>query len=146
MGMVCLLAASGAVNALGDTLFPSESLAEGIRQDRSSTAHIFIKLRIWHPTLAVLTGVLCIVLAGECRQALGRPEVSRWASRLQGLVGLQLAFGFLNLILLAPVWAQIIHLLLADLLWIALVFLALHVWSFPPVPEGGTMSRIGQDA
>jgi hypothetical protein len=32
----------------------------------------------------------------------------------------------LNLLLLAPVWMQIVHLLLADLLWIALVVLCVH--------------------
>jgi len=30
----------------------------------------------------------------------------------------------LNLLLLAPIWMQIVHLLLADLLWISLVLLA----------------------
>jgi hypothetical protein len=32
--------------------------------------------------------------------------------------------GLLNAALLAPVWLQIVHLLLADLLWIALVLLS----------------------
>ena len=32
--------------------------------------------------------------------------------------------GLLNLVLLAPVWMQIVHLLLADAVWIALVLLA----------------------
>jgi len=32
--------------------------------------------------------------------------------------------GMINLGLLAPVWMQLVHLLLADLVWIALVLLA----------------------
>ena len=40
------------------------------------------------------------------------------------LVGLQFAAGLLNAALLAPVWLQLVHLLLADLLWLALVLLS----------------------
>jgi heme A synthase len=32
--------------------------------------------------------------------------------------------GVVNLLLLAPVWMQLVHLLLADLLWITLVLLS----------------------
>jgi cytochrome c oxidase assembly protein subunit 15 len=39
------------------------------------------------------------------------------------LVVLQLLVGVLNLALLTPIGMQILHLLLADLLWIALVVL-----------------------
>ena len=34
------------------------------------------------------------------------------------------ALGLLNVVLLAPTWMQLVHLLLADLLWLALVGLA----------------------
>ncbi|HZH31749.1 MAG TPA: COX15/CtaA family protein, partial [Pyrinomonadaceae bacterium] len=46
-----LVAVSGAVAALGDTLFPVNSLAEGIRQDLSPTAHFLVRLRVLHPLL-----------------------------------------------------------------------------------------------
>jgi heme A synthase len=36
----------------------------------------------------------------------------------------QLVAGFVNVLLLAPVWMQIVHLLLADTLWITYVLLA----------------------
>jgi heme A synthase len=42
-----------------------------------------------------------------------------------GLVVLQIAAGLLNVALLAPVWLQLLHLLLADGIWITLVLLAL---------------------
>jgi cytochrome c oxidase assembly protein subunit 15 len=41
--------------------------------------------------------------------------------------------------LLAPVWMQVVHLLLADLLWIAYVVLAVRALSLPltaPLKEG----------
>ena len=54
---IILVSASGAITALGDTLFPSGSLAEGVQQDFLPTAHFLIRLRIYHPVIAVLMGV-----------------------------------------------------------------------------------------
>jgi cytochrome c oxidase assembly protein subunit 15 len=41
-----------------------------------------------------------------------------------GLLGLQFVLGIADVLLLAPVWMQILHLLGADLYWVALVTLA----------------------
>ena len=46
---VLLTGASGAVAALGDTLYPSGSLAEGLRADLSATSHALIRLRVLAP-------------------------------------------------------------------------------------------------
>ena len=40
------------------------------------------------------------------------------------LVALQLAAGLANVYLLAPVWMQLVHLLLADAIWVAFVWFA----------------------
>src|SRR5262249_29715285 len=48
-----ILGVSGAVTALGGTLFPVTSLADGLKQDLSPTAHILIRLRFFHPLIAV---------------------------------------------------------------------------------------------
>ena len=54
-----------------------------------------------------------------------------------GLLGFQFALGLADVLLLAPVWMQIVHLLGADLYWVALVTLAaVVVW-----PEGGRTTR-----
>ena len=50
--------------------------------------------------------------------------VRRFAASLFFLVLVQFGVGLLNAALLAPVWLQIVHLLLADLLWLALVLLS----------------------
>jgi heme A synthase len=39
------------------------------------------------------------------------------------LAMIQLLAGLINVVLLAPVWMQLLHLLLADALWITLVLL-----------------------
>ncbi len=119
-----LLGASGAVTALGDTLFPASSLAQGMQQDFSPAASFLIRLRVIHPLIAVslavyVTGVA--VFAAKRRQS---AEVRRYATGLVALFFLQLGLGALNVYLLAPMWMQMIHLLTADLVWIGLVLLS----------------------
>ncbi|MGZ6164300.1 MAG: COX15/CtaA family protein [Myxococcaceae bacterium] len=118
-----VLGVSGAVAALGDTLFPARSLAEGFRQDVTGGAHVLLRLRVLHPLLAVAVGTL--LLATAAVSSLLRPgrSVRRTAFTLAGLVVLQLTAGLVNLALLAPVWLQLVHLLLADGVWLAAVLL-----------------------
>ncbi len=125
LGGVLILGASGALTALGDTLFPVNSLAEGIRQDFSPTAHFLLRLRLLHPTIAVIVGIYLIVLAGLVRLQIHRDDARRLARLLTIGVIVQLAAGLINVLLLAPVWMQLTHLFLADLLWILLVLITI---------------------
>lgn len=117
-----VVAVSGAIAALGDTLFPAASVASGMRQEFSQTASALQRLRVVHPVLAVVGGAILLATAVTAMRS-GR---SRMGPILAALVFLQLAAGVLNIALLAPVWMQILHLLLADLLWIALVVMMLE--------------------
>lgn len=130
-----VLGASGAVTALGDTLFPAGSLAEGIRQDLSPTAHFLIQLRVLHPLLAVGVGIALIALASVAR-GLRPAGAGPWLNgALIVAVVTQLAVGVINLLLLAPIPMQLIHLLLADLVWLALVLSAAATLAAPaPAP------------
>ena len=124
---------SGAVAALGDTLYPAQSILGGLAQDVSPTAHFLVQLRMAHPILA-LAGVLLVAFAaGRVLRATADGRARRTAWAVSGLALLQLALGLLNVVLLAPVWLQIVHLLLADLLWIAFVLLAVRTLSLPQV-------------
>ena len=60
------------------------------------------------------------------------PQGRRHATGVMGMVFVQLIAGAVNLALLAPVWMQIVHLLLADLLWIALVILLAEAFAERP--------------
>jgi heme A synthase len=115
---------SGAVAALGDTLFPAQSLGEALRADLSPTAHLLIRLRVLHPFVAVASATFLLWLAASVRRAGAGLAVSGWARAVIALALLQTAFGGLNVLLLAPVWMQVGHLLLADAVWIALVLFA----------------------
>jgi cytochrome c oxidase assembly protein subunit 15 len=58
------------------------------------------------------------------------------------LAGLQAALGGLNVLLLAPVWLQLVHLLVADLLWMALVLLAASVLAGPAPAPAAVEARV----
>jgi heme A synthase len=118
-----ILGVSGAVSALGATLFPVTSLAEGLNQDLSPTAHVLIRLRFFHPLIAIGVGGLLILTAFFARSRRSGNDVKRWSTALIALVLVQLGAGAINLLLHAPIWLQLVHLLLSDLVWIALVLL-----------------------
>ncbi len=105
-------------------MFPARSLAQGLAADVSATASGLIRLRVVHPVLAVLVGGGVLALAG--RLAAGGRETARLAAWLRIAILVQWAAGAVNIVLLAPVWMQILHLLLADLAWILLVLLGLQ--------------------
>lgn len=128
------LGASGAVTALGDTLFPPASLADGLRDDLSPAAHFLVRLRVWHPLLAVIGGALIVYLAQHLRASLGMKGVGRWATVLTVAYVAQLAVGALNLFLLAPVPIQLTHLVLADVVWMALVMMSAHALAAADAP------------
>ena len=115
---------TGAVAALGDTLFPAPSFAAGLAQEFAPATHLLLRLRIAHPPLAVLVGFFLLYAASSAVRARPTRAVKRMAAAVAGMALLQLAGGALNVALAAPVWMQIVHLLLANLLWIALVLLA----------------------
>lgn len=121
MVLVILIGTSGAITALGDTLFPIESLAQGIEQDFSSTANILIRLRIWHPVLAIFSGLYIIFAVLLISTSNEWKTDGIFAKVLVGLFLIQLTAGLINLFLLAPIPMQLIHLLLADLVWISLI-------------------------
>jgi heme A synthase len=121
--MTLLLGASGGIAALGDTLFPVTTFAEGLAQDFDMTANVLLRLRVLHPVIAIVTGIVMVVVSQVIAQ-MNPVAGTRKASRvlLAAYVG-QLALGTINMVLLAPIPIQLLHLLLADVIWIAFVVL-----------------------
>jgi len=124
LGAVLLAGITGAIAALGDTLYPATSFAAGLRDELSGNAAVLLRLRLVHPFAAIGAGALLLVVARAALRARPDERVRRAALAIAGMVALELAAGALNVLLLAPVWLQLVHLLLADLLWISLVLLA----------------------
>ena len=124
--LALLVSVTGAVTALGDTLFPASSLAEGLRQDLSGAASFLVRLRVLHPALAILSAAYFVAVSITVLRSHPRPLLLRISMLTIGLVVAQLGAGSVNVLLLAPVPMQITHLLLANLVWIALVLLAVE--------------------
>ena len=125
-----LAGVSGAVAALGDTLFPAASHAEGLAQSLSPASHVLLRLRALHPLIAIGAGASLMLVAprlgaadDRLAQRLGRATLILAATQMLG--------GIVNVLLLAPVWMQIVHLLLADLLWIVFVLLGAQALGAP---------------
>ena len=127
MAMVAMLAvaATGAIVALGDTLFPHASLAEGLSADFDPTAHFLIRLRIWHPILAATVALYLFWLAWRHPVFSGEAQALPRQLVMMLIVG-QCALGVINLLLLAPLPLQMAHLLVSNLLWIPLVWAYLN--------------------
>jgi heme A synthase len=121
-----LVSVTGAVTALGDTLFPASSLAEGMRQDIAAASSFLLRLRVLHPALAILAAGYFVYVAMSVLRSKPRPLTAQIATAVLVLAAAQLSAGAINLTLLAPVWMQLVHLFLADLLWLSLVLLVVE--------------------
>jgi cytochrome c oxidase assembly protein subunit 15 len=119
--LALLVSVTGAIAALGDTLYPAISLLQGVKDEFSQGAPALLRLRLFHPVFACLAGAYLLWMAS----ALLRKQETPAAKALLGLVLVQLLAGLINVLLLAPVWMQLLHLGLGNLLWIALVVLLL---------------------
>jgi len=114
-----LIGVSGAVTALGDTLYPVHAIeAAGLPPDLSAAGRLLITLRIYHPWLAVI-GV--IGLSAWIRRA---GLAATFGALAVTTLTMQLVVGLANVVLRAPVWMQIVHLLVADVGWVLLVLVA----------------------
>ncbi len=74
---VALIGMTGAVTALGDTLFPVTSLADGLSQDSAPNAHFLIRLRVIHPIIAILVGLYSLNLDAATSSLFGRSGMDK---------------------------------------------------------------------
>jgi len=119
------VAVTGAITALGDTLYPKSAVGLG------EGATFLEQLRVVHPLVAIATA-LCVALAGAfVRARRPGPMTARLSRRLAALFVAQVLVGAFNVMLLAPVWMQLVHLLVADLVWITLVCAAAAAMAEP---------------
>jgi len=121
LAAMVVVGASGALTALGDTLFPAASLAAGLAQDLNPAAHLFVHLRVIHPVLAATTAAAIVVACGIVRALRPGRAVRAFSRAASALAVAQVGAGMLDILALAPVWMQLTHLVLADAVWIALV-------------------------
>lgn len=117
---VALLGADGGITALGDTLV----LTAGVSPAESPIVALLVRLRVLHPILAFAVFALVVVAIWQLRRRVSDPAVRRFGNLAGALFVAQLLIGALNVALKAPIWIQLLHLLVADLIWITLVLMA----------------------
>lgn len=114
---------TGSLAALGDTLFPAASLTQALSSDLSAKSAWLVRWRWTHPAIALLASVFLIwILVRAARRS------AHWDNRglsvlVLTLLAVQYVLGIMDVVLLAPVWLQVVHLLGADLFWCALIIL-----------------------
>jgi cytochrome c oxidase assembly protein subunit 15 len=134
LGAVLIVGVTGSLAALGDTLFPAQSLGAAMAQDFSSKSAWLIRWRWTHPTIAVVASVFFLWLVARAMQRSTHWNNPGLAMTVLALLAIQYALGVMNILLLAPIWMQVVHLLGADLLWTALIVLAARL-TLQPVEQ-----------
>jgi heme A synthase len=140
-GGMLILGASGGITALGDTLH----LTSGISAEESVLVAQLVALRVYHPLLAFVVGALVAAAALVAMRLRPNSWTDRMGRAVISIYLLQLVVGALNVALRAPVIMQLVHLLLADLIWIAMVILAAVAFAQPErvvsVKSGSALSK-----
>jgi cytochrome c oxidase assembly protein subunit 15 len=129
-----MVGATGALAALADTLFPSPTLRTGLAADFAANSPLLVRMRWMHPAAAVVA-LVCVLLLVRTG--------TRTARIVLGLVLLQFVLGISDVLLLAPTWMQVLHLLGADLYWVMLVVLAAEsLWPVAALSASGVKPAI----
>ena len=115
-----LSGATGSITALADVLFPSASFYEGLMEDFDRTSELLTRLRILHPLVA--TG-LSVALIIESRKIQKDYKID--VQCLQLLVIVAVTLGVLNVLSNIVLLLSILHLAIADLLWISYIYVSM---------------------
>ena len=115
-----LSGATGSITALADVLFPSASFYEGLMEDFDRTSELLTRLRILHPMVA--TG-LSVALIIESRKIQKDYKID--VKFFQILVFIAIILGVLNVLSNILLLLSILHLAIADLLWITYIYVSM---------------------
>ena len=115
-----VMSLSGAITALGDTLFPPQDHGDVLRLALDSTQHLFIQLRIYHPFIAVLLSVY-IICALRILVLNQKGFSHALAVAIVALLCIQIVLGYMNVWFMAPITLQLVHLFMSQIIWMCLV-------------------------
>lgn len=115
--------ATGSLAALADTIFPSPDLRSALTADFATHSPLLIRMRWMHPTAAIFATLATLAMIA----ALRRGSHPRTANMLAWNIAFQIVIGVADVLWLAPITLQVLHLLSADVFWISLVVVAAKV-------------------
>ena len=135
--VMIIIGATGSLNALADTIFPSESVTGDLAEKFGPTAPMLSRLRIVHPVVSVIGGmVIAWIATGRAR--FGSSTTRLAAGAVTWVVLSQMFIGIANIYFLTPLSIQLLHLVVADILWIAYVIFAASYLAEPARTERRT--------
>jgi heme A synthase len=126
--IILIIGATGALNALADTLIKSDALRTAVGDEILVTESVLRQIRTIHPFVAIIGGLALFMLV-RYLTAEASKRVKLIGLGVQAIIWAQFILGLLNIALNVPLEIQLVHLFVADLLWISFVVIALHLLS-----------------
>ena len=120
--MFLLSGATGSITALADVLFPSASFIEGFLEDFDKTSEILTRLRILHPIISSALSVVLYVYSTRIDKKYGVN-----VKLLKTFVIIAVLLGVLNVISNIVLPLSILHLAIADFLWISYIYVSIDL-------------------
>ncbi len=140
MSSLCLLlllltGVTGALTALSDTVFKPTEFAHNLYQDFFAPSHILNMLKMFHPVIALVTsGIIAFFVFTNTRfvnfasadnanvnfnaHFKDSKTIVISAAFILFIISTQIAVGLFNMLFFTPIVLQLVHLFLADILWI----------------------------
>lgn len=116
--------AAGSVAALADTIFPSHSLHAAIAADFAADSPLLIRMRWMHPAASLLIVAATLLLTKRLRTS----GAAHAGNLLIANLVVQMLIGVADVLMLAPTWIQVLHLLGADMFWISLIAISVPLF------------------
>jgi heme a synthase len=142
LGIVLIIGATGALNALADTLILSGHLREPVPGELLVSEAVLRQVRTIHPFTAIIGGLALLMLVRYLTAGADR-RVRFLGLAVQGVIWLQFILGLTNIALEVPLEIQLVHLFVADVLWILFVLIAFNLLGETPSEVEGAVSRVG---
>ncbi len=117
-----LSGATGSITALADVLFPSASFIEGFLEDFDKTSEALTRLRILHPIISSALSVVLYVYSTRIDKKYGVN-----VKLLKTFVIVAVLLGLFNVISNIVLPLSILHLAIADFLWISYIYVSIDL-------------------
>ena len=117
-----LSGATGSITALADVLFPSASFIEGFLADFDKTSEVLTRLRILHPIISTILSIVLYLYSTRINKKYGVN-----VKLLKTFVIIAVSLGVLNVLSNIVLPLSILHLAIADFLWISYIYVSIDL-------------------
>ena len=117
-----LSGATGSITALADVLFPSASFIEGFLADFDKTSEVLTRLRILHPIISTILSIVLYLYSTRINKKYGVN-----VKLLKTFIIIAVSLGVLNVLSNIVLPLSILHLAIADFLWISYIYVSIDL-------------------